>query len=335
MTSAKQSSSNLIFDTLNCATVSREQMERTREGGVAALNLTIIRPWDNFEKSMAYLGRVFDRLAEMDDLVTIALSTADISKAHAEGRIAIVMGTQNSTLVEGDLALLSVMHRLGFRILQPTYNEPNLFGDGATVAEDRGLSDLGHQWVQEMNRLGMVIDLSHSGLRTSTDIIAASQQPVIISHANAFARCNSPRNKPDSLIRAVADTGGVTGAVCWAPALKHATRPTIDDYIDMVEYMINVAGVEHVTFASDLAEGVYPSEEAWEAEFGKNGKYPSVTGMLGDWYKFHTRTPIGFESLSKTSGIWDRFLARGHSTTTVEKIMGGNLLRVCREIWGS
>lgn len=234
MTTQETRRYGLIMDGLNCAVLSREQIERTRAGGVVAMNLTIIEPWEDFETAMANLGHPLDCIDEMSDIAMIARSTADIKQAQADGRVAIIMGTQNSALVENDLSLLSILQRLGFRILQPTYNEHNRFGDGATVPKDKGLTELGRQWVHEMNRLSMVIDLSHCGYRTSADAIAESEDPVIFSHANALSLCNSPRNKPDELIRAIAEKGGITGVVCWAPAIKHDTRPSIDDYLDQI-----------------------------------------------------------------------------------------------------
>lgn len=323
----------LIVDGLNCASVTPEQMRRTLQGGVSAINLTIVRPWADFTQSMVGLAEQLEKIEAMSDLAFIATSAEDILRARTQGKVAIIMGSQNSTLVEDDLSLLRILHRLGFRIMQPTYNERNKLGDGATVDEDAGLSELGREWVAEMNRLGMVIDISHSGYRTSGDVIDVSTSPVIFSHANARALCDSPRNKPDGLIKAIADKGGITGAVCWAPALKHATRPTVEDYLNQVEYIANLAGLDHVSFASDFAEGVYKSADEWDKKFGPNGIYPSVTAVLGPWYTYDQRFPEGFGGLADTVNIWDGLVRRGYSEDAVEKIMGGNLLRLFREIW--
>ncbi|MCB0043982.1 MAG: membrane dipeptidase [Caldilineaceae bacterium] len=326
-------SPRMIIDGLNCAAVTPEQMKRTLDGGVTAMNLTIVRPWAQFTDAMVGLSEHIAAIEAMADLAFIAESVADIERARSERKVAIIMGAQNSLLVEEDLRLLRILHRLGFRILQPTYNERNGFGDGATVEEDKGLTELGYAWVAEMNRLGILIDISHSGYQTCADVVSASAYPVIFSHANARALCDSPRNKPDELIRSVSDIGGVTGAVTWAPALRHAERPTIDDYLDQIEYIANLSGVEHVSFASDMGEGVYASAEDWDTKFGPNGMYPSVTGVLGDWYVFEQRFPNGYESLAHTSRIWDGLVQRGYSEDAVEKIMAGNLLRVFGEIW--
>ena len=324
----------LIIDGLNCAAVTREQMQRTQRGGVSAINLTIIRPWADFASSMEGLAAQLKAIDSMRDVAFIATSTADIRRAREEARVAIIMGAQNSLLVEDNLDLLRVLQRVGFRILQPTYNERNKLGDGATVEEDGGLTEQGSAWVQMMNEVGIVIDISHCGYRTSADFIAASNEPVIFSHANAKALCDSPRNKPDALIRAIADKGGVIGAVTWSPALMHVRRPTIEDYLDQVLYMANLAGIDHVSFASDMAEGVYASAEEWDKKFGPHGLYPTVTGVLGDWYTFDQRFPQGYESLAHTTRIWDGLVRRGLREDAVEKIMGENLLRVYREVWG-
>ena len=331
-TISQESKYGLMIDGLSCSVLSRDQMERTRAGRVTGLNYSIVKPWSDLVTVMAEFGRALRCMDEMKDIVSIALTAEDILKAQAEGRVAIVFCAQNSTFLEHDLNLLEVFHRVGFRVLHPTYNEKNRLGSGATVAQDEGLSELGRQWVQEMNRLGMVIDMAHCGYRTSADAIKESKDPVIFSHANALALCKNPRNKPDELIRAIAEKGGVTGAVCFTPFIKRESRPKIDDYLDQVAYIANLAGIEHVCFASDWAEGMYTLEE-WNRTFGPKGKYPSVTGGLGDWYTFEGRSLEGYESLAQTPRIWDGLLARGFSEDQVEMIMGKNLLRVFREVW--
>ena len=326
-------SQNRIIDGLNCATVSRQQFALTLTGGVSTINLTIISPWLDLGPALAELARTLVDIEAMSDLATIVRSTAEIRQAREKGRLGIIMGTQNSALVEDDLALLDILYRLGFRILQPTYNERNRLGDGATVSSDGGLSELGRQWVHEMNRLAMLIDLSHCGYRTGADAIETSADPCIFSHANARALCDSPRNKPDELIRLIADRGGVTGAVGWTPALCRTRRPTIEDLLDQIEYLANLTGIEHVSFASDLSEGIYRDAKTWDRKFGRNGMYPSLTGVLGDWYTYEHRFPAGFESLAHAGRVWNGLVKRGYGEDAVEKIMGGNLMRVFTQVW--
>jgi membrane dipeptidase len=180
----------------------------------------------------------------------------------------------------------------------------------------------------------MLIDLSHCGHRTSLDYLAVAQQPVVFSHANAYAVCPSPRNKTDEMIRAVAKTGGLIGAVMWSPAVSHATRPTLDDYLDHIAHMANVGGIEHVAFASDVSEGYHEDEAEWERLWGRNGIYPAVTNLCGDWYRLATRHNVHYDSLAHTPRIWDGLRRRGYRSGDIEKIMSGNWRRVMRDVWG-
>jgi membrane dipeptidase len=239
-------------------------------------------------------------------------------------------------MVESDVRLLATFRRLGMRILQPTYNEPCLFGQGAPDIgdADKGMTEAGRAWVAEMHANRLLIDLSHCGHRTSADFIAEARQPVVFSHANAFAVCPSPRNKPDDLIRAVAAKGGLIGAVMWSPAVKHATRPTLDDYIDHIDHMVKVGGVEHVGFASDVAEGHPQDRDKWEKSFGPRGLYPNITGILGPWYEWDTRLNVDYSSLTHTPRIVDGLKRRGYKASDIDKIMSGNWMRVLSDVWG-
>jgi membrane dipeptidase len=324
-----------IVDGLNCASVNRAQYERTRQGGINALNLTIVHPWDGFEKSMRSLAGTLKFVSDNGDLCTLVTSVAEIDAARSAGKIAIIMGAQNSMFVEDDLNLLAVCQRLGLRIMQPTYMEQNKLGCGVVVETDSGLTQLGQEWVVQMNRLKMLIDLSHVGYRTAADVIKASKSPLIVSHGNALALCNSPRNIPDSQIKGVADKGGVVGCTFFAPMLRHDQRPTIDDWASHVMYMLKLVGEDHVGFSSDLSEGgVYTSAEQWDKSFGPNGLYPTVTGTLGSWYTYEDRRPIGFESLVSTPSLFGALEKRGASSAVIDKVMGGNWRRVYRDVWG-
>jgi membrane dipeptidase len=324
-----------IIDGLNCASVNREQYQRTRQGGIQALNLTIVHPWDGFEKSMVSLASTLKFVSENADICTLATSVAQIDAARAADKIAIIMGAQNSMFVENDLNLLAVCQRLGMRIMQPTYMEQNKLGCGVVVEPDSGLTELGREWVSRMNQLKMLIDLSHVGYKTAADVIGATRSPLIVSHGNALALCNSPRNIPDAQIKGVADKGGVVGCTFFSPMLRHDQRPSIDDWAAHVMYMLKLVGEDHVGFSSDLSEGgVYTSAEQWDKSFGPHGLYPTVTGTLGSWYTYEDRRPIGFESLVSTPSLFRALDKRGASSTVIDKVMGGNWRRVYRDVWG-
>lgn len=322
-----------VIDGLNCAVLTRDQFERTLDGRVAAINLTSLRPANNLAASMGDLAKALRIAAEHADLVSIVTSVKEIRETAAEGKLGIILGTQNSTFLEHDLQLLRVMQRAGVRILQPTYMEQNELGSGVLAKEKGGLTAKGHEWVELMNELRMLVDLSHVGYKTAIDAAKASKRPVICSHSNALALCNSMRNIPDEEIRAVADSGGTVGVTLWPPMLRHAERPTLEDFFAQVDYMVNLVGIDHVAFGSDCSERT-KTEEEWQKTFGPRGMYPEVTGILGDWFIFSQRFTEGYESLAHTGRLIDGLGARGYSEADVDKIMGGNLLRVYEDVWG-
>ena len=326
----------LVFDGLNCASFDRAQMLNTLRGHVSAINLTAIRPSSNLAQALLDINQVWETASGLRDVAAIVTSAEGIIAAHRSGRVGIVLGAQNSLMFEADLAHIAVFKRLGLRIVQPTYNDANAFGYGAPFigARDKGITDKGRAWVAEMHAQKLLIDLSHCGHRTSLDYLAVAKAPVVFSHANAFAVCPSPRNKTDDMIRGVARTGGLIGAVMWSPAVAHADRPTLDAYLDHIEHLVKVGGIEHVAFASDVSEGIVEDPVDWERHWGTHGLYPEVTGLCGPWYRFHTRHNVHYDSLAHTPRIWDGLRRRGRKPREIEKIMSGNWMRVLRDVWG-
>jgi membrane dipeptidase len=272
----------------------------------------------------------------MSDIATVVTSVAEIKAAADAGKLGYILGTQNSMMIESDVRLLATMKRLGVRILQPTYNEENAYGFGAPFegGADKGMKEAARAWIDEMTRLRLIIDLSHCGHRTTSDFLAAAKGPVVVSHANAFAVCPSLRNKKDEHIRAIAGTGGLIGVVMWSPAVRHDERPTLDDYLNHIDHMVKVGGIDHVAFASDITEGAAPSPEKWDKSYGPNGYSPNITGVLGPWYVYETRLNVDFQSLTHTPRIWDGMKRRGYSQTDIDKVRSGNWLRVMKDVWG-
>jgi membrane dipeptidase len=328
--------SSLTIDGLNCAAVSREQALRTLQGGVSALNLTAMSPFVGLAESLLELEANRERIAAMSDIATVVTSVAEIKAAADAGKLGYILGTQNSMMIESDVRLLATMKRLGVRILQPTYNEENAYGFGAPFegGADKGMKEAARAWIDEMTRLRLIIDLSHCGHRTTSDFLAAAKGPMVVSHANAFAVCPSLRNKKDEHIRAIAGTGGLIGVVMWSPAVRHDERPTLDDYLNHIDHMVKVGGIDHVAFASDITEGAAPSPEKWDKSYGPNGYSPNITGVLGPWYVYETRLNVDFQSLTHTPRIWDGMKRRGYSQTDIDKVRSGNWLRVMKDVWG-
>lgn len=329
----------LTVDGLSCADVSREQFLRTLQGGVSTINLTAIEPWRgmNLADSLAALEENIAKIEAMSDVANVVTTVADIHKAHEKGKLGVIIGTQNSTMVEVNLKLLATFKRLGVRILQPTYNERNTFGYGASFEGemDKGITEAGYAWIEEMDKLGLLVDLSHSGHRTTTDYLAAAKGPMVASHANAFALCPSLRNKTDEHVRAIAKTGGLIGAVLFSPFIRREERPTIDDFLDHVDHLVKVGGIEHVGVAADINEGNPLTIEEWTKFEGPNGIYSNIIGATGAWYTYENPFIDGYESLTHTPRVWDGLQKRGYSSDSIDKIRGGNWLRVLEDLWGA
>lgn len=324
-----------IIDGLNICAVSREQLERTIKGGVNAINLTALPLFENFEETLLELSRTLKVIRQLEDLATVATSVADIYSAKNNGKLAIILGAQNSAFIGENVDHLEALWRCGLRIMQPTHNDQNNLGCGAPFLddEDQGVTEMGYDWLQEMNRLGILVDLSHCGHRTTDCFLAAATGPLIFSHANAYEKWHSPRNKTNAQIRRVADLGGVVGAVMYAPALRGDRQPDLDDYLDHLDFMVNVAGVDHVGTSTDISEGHTIDLEAWEREWGPDSA-PAITRLVGDWYTATTEFISDFLTLADMPRIWERLIARGYSEDAAEKLMGGNFVRVYENVWG-
>jgi len=322
-----------ILDGLYCATLTRDQFQRTLAGGVFAGNLTAVNPGEDLAASLASIASLLRIVSENSDLARIVSSVAEIRKAKADGVLGIIIGSQDATFMQDNLEMLRVLHRMGLRILQPVYNAQNRFGSGGLVDPPGGLTREGYEWVAMMNHLRMLTDISHASYPTARDVIRISKRPVIFSHSNARALCDSPRNIPDDLISAVAKTGGTVGVTMWPPLLGIKNQPTLDDFVNQIDHMVNLAGIEHVAFGSDLSEGT-KTREVWVKLYGSDPLWPPVTGICGEWYTYEGRATPGFFSMAEAGNLVAALRRRGYKEDAVEKLMSANLLRVYEEVWG-
>ena len=297
-------------------------------GGVTAINATIA-VFERYPQAMDGIAAWLRRFQEHSETLTPVKTVEDILGAKKSGKTGVIFGWQNAVSIESDLNRLALFHRLGVRIIQLTYNERNLLGNGCWERSDGGLSRFGRDAVREMNRLGILIDLSHVGDRTTLDAIELSEQPVASTHANARSFFNHVRNKPDDAIRLIAETGGVIGATSWPPLLRRGFESTLSDYIDAIDDLVERAGIDHVGIGSDYTQD-QPKE--W---------YDRVMAHQGT--KFNERRneypdtvthPEGLETPDKLPNVVEGLLKRGYRESDVVKILGGNWLRLFLEVWG-
>lgn len=305
------------------------------KAGVTAISITL---GDLTEQAPGPKTAVHDlaswtrRFDECEDLFVKVKRTEDIRLAHRTGRVGIILNFQNLAYIEGDLDKLTLFHALGIRIAQPTYNNQNLLGSGCTERVDSGLSYFGVDVIHRMNELGIAVDLSHSGPATTADAISVSRRPVICSHVGVRALTDNPRNKTDDQLRAVAATGGYIG-ICTLPLfLAPRGRARLEDFLNHLEHAIEVVGVDHVGIGTDwLGSDVPPGLQA----ILDKATDSAGLGLRGDpefAYSMSMKVE-GAEGWSDWPNLTRGMVARGYSDSDIQKILGGNFLRVMDAIW--
>ena len=315
---------SIIIDGLNASYFFEEKvLERLKNGGITAVNATIAA-WHTLPETISLIADYHYLLDQHADLIMPVHGVEDIEVAKKTKRVGIIVGFQDTAPIQDNERLLAVYHALGARIIQLTYNHQNLVGGGCMLPEDKGLTAFGLKVIAEMNRLGILIDLSHCGPRTSLEAIEVSQEPVAFTHANPVALADHPRNKTDETLKALAAKGGVVGAASLPAMLTGQKHATLDDYLAAIDYLVNLLGIDHVGLGPDFMEDM-PEEILASALKG-------LSTSEKEKY-FSTKVIQGFESISECPRVTRGLLDRGYSMGQVEKIMGGNWLRLYKEVW--
>lgn len=307
-------------------------VDRALASGVTVMSVTtgiagVAVGVDNFRSMVGTLHGYFCYF-ELEPRLLHVERPDDILRAKSEGKLGIIFGCQGlPSKVEDDPNLLRILHKLGLRIGQLTYNERNSIGCGCLETPDSGLTQFGRVSIREMNHLGILVDLAHAGQRTAREAIDFSESPVIVSHANVRKLNDNPRNLTDEVLKALGARGGVVGITAFSPfcELKAGQRPTIDDVVTHIAYVADQIGVDHVGMGSDFFEG--ESYVRFERFF--RVRYPEVIRR----YTIDTVYANGFSGVSDFPRMTERLVGRGFSHEDVLKILGGNLLRVFRLAW--
>jgi len=326
-----------------------EYIQNLKKGDITAIHVTIPDvECFSLPQAVQELSVWFERLRRLEPYnVRLVTTVKEIRDAKEGGSVAVVLGSQGAGFLGLDLRSLEFFARLGMRTMQPTYQQRNQFGDGCGERTDTGLSNLGVQWVAEMNKLGMVISLSHAGYKTSMEVMEISEDPVIFDHSNPKALCDVPRNITDEQIQACADKDGVIGLCPLAMFLREDKGPMelgVEDYIDHIDYVVELVGVDHAGIGTDLAEGYYSTpEQILESRRLFPKLTSSGTRKVEDEFLKSGREKLYFyelympwlKSVSEVPVITEALVARGYSNQDVEKILGKNLLKVFEKVWGS
>ncbi len=304
-----------------------------QEGGATAIAPTvgIAQPAGEALKGIGAWMRLID---ERDDLVLVKRAS-DVERAKAEKKTGIILHFQGTGPIEDELDLVYAWKAMGVGIIQLCYNLKNRIGDGAQERTDAGLSYFGLDFVRQCNAARVIVDCSHTGYRTTMEAIEASTRPTVISHANCRAVHNNARNIKDDQIKAIAATRGLVGTVGFPAFVADGTRPTIDQFIDHIAYIADLVGIDHTGLGIDY----YPSmDQACTLEEAQTYYNYSITN--GRWRDDAYPPPphyypAGIETPRTLYNLTARMLERDFSESDVKKVLGGNWMRVYRDVWGS
>lgn len=316
----------LLIDALQYNNPERRRFEEWRDGGVGCVHVTLAI-WQNARDTLSVIGK-WNRLFEQNsDLIALATTGQEIEAIAASGRTAVVFGFQDTSPFEDDIELVEIFHQLGVRIAQLTYNVQNRVGSGCWEPDEAGVSRFfGKNVIAEMNRVGMIVDVSHCTERTSLDAVEYSERPIAITHANPQEFVGTDielnrRNKSSELIRKVAKRGGVIGLCNYPKIMKHGSDCTLDTFIDMIAWTVDLVGVDAVGLGTDFYDGWPESEIKWwrAGRWARESAVP-IKGF-SDW-------PDWFTSSRDFPNILKGMQKRGFEADEIEKIAGGNWLRV-------
>jgi len=320
------SDSITLIDGLIVSKWSREVFEDMHAAKLTAANCTV-SVWEGFRETVDNICSMKRHIADNSELLSLVRNVDDIEAAKRQGKTGIILGFQNAQAFEDNLGYIEVFADLGVRVVQLTYNTQNLIGTGC-YERDSGLSGFGREVIQEMNRVGIVIDLSHVGTVSARDTILESLKPVCYSHCLPLGMKDHPRNKSDVELKLIAEHGGFVGVTAFPPFMKQAGDATIDDVVGAMDYVINLIGEDAVGFGSDFVQGQDAEFFRWITH--DKGRHRRLTNMSADTDR---KAPKGLERISDLAQLPVAAERAGWSSSRIEKVMGKNWVSFFQRCW--
>ena len=322
----------VIIDNLQYANFSPKVFEQMRAGGVDAVHVTIAYH-ESFREMILNLER-WNRWFEVHgDLIFKGTTAADVRLAQETGRTAIFFGFQNPSPIEDDIGLVEICYQLGIRFMQLTYNNQSLLATGCYENDDTGLTRMGKQVVAEMNRVGMVIDMSHSADRSTLEAIEYSTRPIAITHANPDWWHPALRNKSDEVLRALTDEGGMLGFSIYPHHLAGGTNCTLDSFCQMIAEAASRYGAENLGIGTDLCQDQPDSIVEWMrvGRWSKTIDYGEGSASNAGF----PAMPTWFNDNRDFGNVAKGLISVGLSQNEVAGVMGDNWLRFYETNFGS
>jgi microsomal dipeptidase-like Zn-dependent dipeptidase len=318
----------MIIDNLQYANWSEKIFRQMREGGVDAVHVTISYH-ENFRETVLNFEQWNRWFEQYPDLIMKGLWAEDIDRARETGRTAIFFGFQNPSPIEDDIGLVEIVHSLGARFMQLTYNNQSLLATGCYEKEDTGITRMGRQVIKEMNRVGLVVDMSHSADRSTIEAAEISERPIAITHANPHAWHPALRNKRHEVLKAVTDAGGMLGFSLYPHHLKNKSDCTLQSFCEMIARAADSYGVHNLGIGSDLCQDQPDSVVEWmrvgrwskEIDYGEGSASAPGFPPMPSWFQDNRDFGNIVEGLAQT----------GLSQSEVNGIMGENWYRFYKE----
>ncbi len=314
---------HILIDGLQYCNWNRKILEDLWQGGLTAVHVTIVY-WEDTEEAIKKIKEWQIRIKENKDIISHAKNTDDIIKAKKNNKVAIIFGFQNSAPIGNNIFLLEKFYSLGLRFMQLTYNNQTAIGVGCFESLDSGISRFGHQVIEEMNNLGIIIDLSHAGKKTCLDAIKISKKPVAISHANPLFFHKSKRNIENDVLKKLSNKNGFIGLSLYPYHLKNHSKCKIEDFCQMVKNLINLIGVESIGIGSDLCSNWKDDVVVWmrNGKWTKQLDYGESKNKSNKW----PDQPKWFKKGSDIINIYNGLIKSGISEKNAVKIIGSNWL---------
>ena len=312
---------NYRIDNLQYCNWSREIFEINREAGLDAVHVTVVYHED-YDEFLTRISEWDELFKKNSDLIFLGKDFKDIEKAKSENKTAIFFGFQNCSPIEDDINLVEKVHELGCRFMQLTYNNQSLLATGCYENVDSGVTNFGKEVIKEMNRVGIVIDMSHSAEKSTLDAIELSEKPIAITHANPFFWHSAKRNKSDVLLKNLSESGGMLGLSLYSHHLKDGLNCKLENFCEMVAKTADLIGVKNIGIGSDLCLNQPDSVVEWmrngtwtkAKNYGEGSKDKPGFPKQPDWFV----DARGFDSLEK--GLKNI----GFSIDEVNDILGNN-----------
>ena len=314
---------SLFIDALQYNNWSEEVFQQINWGGISAIHVTICYHED-FQEMVQNVIDWNRRFEDYSALIFQGRTASDVLKARKEGRTAIFFGFQNCSPIEDNIGLVEVCHQLGVRFMQLTYNNQSLLGTGCYEENDPGITRMGKQVIKEMNRVGLVVDMSHSAERSTLEAIEISERPIAITHANPTFWHPALRNKSDEVLKALGESGGMLGFSVYPHHLKDGSNCTLESFCTMIADTVDLTGINSIGIGTDLCQNQPDSVVEWM----RNGTWTNDRdyGEGSASFAGFPDQPEWFRDNRDFVNIASGLLSKGFSNEDVELVMGKNWL---------